>query len=70
MVAQNFITQGIKNATPVLASYVCFVLSHSKMGSVRHLVEENKLLKNKVGLLEEEMVKLKRSMEGINVKGE
>ena len=33
------------------------------MGRIRHIVEENKLMKSKVGHLEEEMVKLKRSME-------
>ena len=65
VVAQTFITQGIKNAPPVSASYVRFVLSHSNMGRVRHLVEENKLMKSKVSYLEEEMAKLKRSMEGI-----
>ena len=65
VVTQNFITQGIKNAPPVSASNVRFVLSHCNMGRVRHLVEENKLMKSKVSHLDEEMVKLKRSMEGI-----
>ena len=62
-VAQNFITQGIKNAPPVSASYVRFVLSHSNMGKVKHLVEENKVMKERLSRLEEEMGKMKRSVE-------
>ena len=46
-VAQELMSYGIKNAPAVSASYVRFVITHSNMGRVSSLLEENKTLKRK-----------------------
>ena len=63
--AADFMRHGIKNAPAVSANYVRFVITHSNMGKVTTLVEENKSLKKKVEMIEESLNALKKEMTGI-----
>ena len=63
-VAQQFMANGIKNAPAVSASYVRFVITHSNMGKVNTIVEENKVLKRKVDDLETTVASIKKIAEG------
>ena len=62
-VAQQFMGHGIKNAPAVSASYVRFVITHSNMGKVNTIVEENKSLKRKVDDLESSFASVKKLAE-------
>jgi hypothetical protein len=63
-VAQQFMLQGIKNAPSVSASYVRFVITHSNMGKVSNILEDNKKLKRKIDDLETSLVSIKKMAEG------
>lgn len=63
-VAQQFMIQGIKNAPSVSASYVRFVITHSNMGKVSNILEDNKKLKRKVDELETSIISIKKIAEG------
>ena len=63
VVAKELCTHGIKNAPAVSASYVRFVLTHSNMGKVSKLVEENKNLKRKLDDLESVVDTVKKTAE-------
>ena len=56
--------QGIKNAPSVSASYVRFVITHSNMGKVSNILEDNKRLKRKVDDLELSIASIKKIAEG------
>ena len=62
-VARQFITHGIKNAPPVSASYVRFVITHSNMGKVTSLIAENAVLKTRLCKVEESLASVKRICE-------
>lgn len=62
-VARQFITHGIKNAPPVSASYVRFVITHSNMGKVTSLLAENAILKTRLTKVEESLASVKRICE-------
>jgi hypothetical protein len=62
-VAQQFMLQGIKNAPSVSASYVRFVITHSNMGKVSNILEDNKKLKRKIDDLELSIVSIKKMAE-------
>ena len=62
-VAQQFMGHGIKNAPAVSASYVRFVITHSNMGKVNTIVEENKSLKRKIDDLESTVGTIKKLAE-------
>lgn len=62
-VAQQFMSHGIKNAPAVSASYVRFVITHSNMGKVNTIVEENKQLKRKIDELETSVNGIKKIAE-------
>jgi hypothetical protein len=62
-VAQQFMSHGIKNAPAVSASYVRFVITHSNMGKVTNLMEENKLLKRKLNDIETDLNIVKKMAE-------
>jgi hypothetical protein len=63
-VAQRFMAQGIKNAPSVSASYVRFVITHSNMGKVSNILEENKKLKRKLEELETSLESVKKIADG------
>jgi hypothetical protein len=63
-VAQQFMIQGIKNAPSVSASYVRFVITHSNMGKVSNILEDNKKLKRKIEDLESSIDSIKKVAEG------
>ena len=63
-VSQQLMSHGIKNAPAVSSSYVRFVITHSNMGKVNTIVEENKSLKRKVDELETTITSVKRLAEG------
>jgi hypothetical protein len=63
-VAQQFMSQGIKNAPSVSASYVRFVITHSNMGKVSNILEDNKKLKRKIDDLETSIESIKKVAEG------
>jgi hypothetical protein len=62
-VAQQFMSQGIKNAPSVSASYVRFVITHSNMGKVSNILEDNKKLKRKIDDLESSIETIKKVAE-------
>jgi hypothetical protein len=43
--AQEFMSHGIKNAPAISANYVRFVITHSNMGQVSSILEDNKMPK-------------------------
>jgi hypothetical protein len=62
-VAQQFMSHGIKNAPAVSASYVRFVITHSNMGKVATILEDNKKLKRKIDDLELTVTSIKKIAE-------
>jgi hypothetical protein len=58
-VAQQFMAHGIKNAPAVSASYVRLVITHSNMGKVATLIDENKSLKSKISDLQTSVAEIK-----------
>ena len=64
-VAQQFMSHGIKNAPAVSASYVRFVITHSNMGKVATILEDNKRLKRKIDDLEITVMSIKKSVENV-----
>jgi hypothetical protein len=64
-VAQQFMSHGIKNAPAVSASYVRFVITHSNMGKVANILEENKKLKRRLDELETDISSMKKTLEGV-----
>jgi hypothetical protein len=63
-VAQEFMSHGIKNAPAVSASYVRFVITHSNMGKVSTILEDNKMLKRKIDDLESVVMTIKKTADG------
>jgi hypothetical protein len=63
-VAQEFMSHGIKNAPAVSASYVRFVITHSNMGKVSAILDDNKMLKRKIDDLESVVLTIKKTAEG------
>jgi hypothetical protein len=63
-VAEQFMSHGIKNAPAVSASYVRFVITHSNMGKVSGLLEENKILKRKIEEMDTTLATVKKIAEG------
>ncbi len=63
-VAEQFMSHGIKNAPAVSASYVRFVITHSNMGKVSGLLEENKDLKRKIEEMNTTLGAVKKIAEG------
>ena len=59
-VAQQFMSHGIKNAPAVSASYVRFVITHSNMGKVANILEENKKIKARLAELETSIFAIKK----------
>ena len=62
-VAKELLSSGIKNAPAVSASYVRFVITHSNMGKVSALIEENKGLKRKLEELGDVVAAVKKTAE-------
>jgi hypothetical protein len=62
-VAQEFMSHGIKNAPAVSASYVRFVITHSNMGKVSALLQDNQNLKRKISELETSVTSIKKVAE-------
>jgi hypothetical protein len=62
-VAQPFMSHGIKNAPAVSASYVWFVITHSNMGKVSSLLQDNQNLKWKISELETSVASIKKVAE-------
>jgi replicative DNA helicase len=55
---------GIKNTPAVSASYVRFVITHSNMGKVAAILEDNKMLKQKIDDLENIVMSIKKTADG------
>jgi hypothetical protein len=62
--AQEFMSHGIKNAPAISANYVRFVITHSNMGQVSSILEDNKMPKWKIDDLEVIVMSIKKTVDG------
>ena len=63
-VAEDMVKHGIKNAPAVSANYVRFIITHSNVGKITSIMDENKNLKRRVTDLEDNLETVKRIADG------